>query len=75
MTVQTIRRQSSDGVAELELRFNGGFGGEAGTAVVGRALGRSWPDRWRIRTLLREGDAAVLILRRVRPAGAEEAHS
>ena len=61
------RRQTvaSDGAAELELRFNGGFGGRNGSDVVGQALGRTWPQNWRIRSLLRDGDAAVVILRRV----------
>ena len=56
---------SADGVAELELRFNGGFGGRVGSEVVGMALGRHWPDNWRIRSLVRDGNAAVVTLRRV----------
>ena len=56
---------SADGVSELELRFNGGFGGREGSEVLGMALGRQWPDNWRIRSLVRDGNAAVVILRRV----------
>ena len=56
---------AEDGIADLELRFNGGFGGIVGSEAIRRALGRNWPEQWRIRSLDRDGDAAVLILRRV----------
>ena len=65
MSVDRRRVVSEDGIPELELRFNGGFGGRVGSEVVGMALGRHWPDNWRIRSLVRDGNAAVVILRRV----------
>jgi hypothetical protein len=65
MSVDRRRVVSADGAPELELRFNGGFGGRAGSEVLGMALGRHWPQNWRIRSLVRDGDAAVVILRRV----------
>ena len=65
LSVDRRRFMSADGVPELELRFNGGFGGRVGSEAVGMALGRRWPDTWRIRSLVREGNAAVVILRRV----------
>ena len=70
MSVDRRRTVATDGIPELELRFNGGFGGRLGSDVVGQALGRTWPQNWRIRSLLRDGDAAVVILRRVEPAAA-----
>ncbi len=65
LSVDRRRVVSADGVSELELRFNGGFGGRVGSEAVGMALGRHWPENWRIRSLVRDGNAAVVILRRV----------
>jgi hypothetical protein len=63
-----IRRREfigPDGSDEIELRFCGGFHGRIGHEAMCDALGTSWTRSWRICSLRRHGDEAVVVLRRV----------
>ena len=56
---------TADGIDETELRFGEGLRGRIGPDVLQRVLGRRWSKSWRIRSLRREGNESVVILRRV----------
>lgn len=56
---------TEDGVDETELRFGDGLRGRIGPDVLQRVLGKRWSKAWRIRSLRREGNESVVILRRV----------
>jgi len=61
------RRQyvAPDGIPEIELRFTGGFPARSGIEVIRWALGEPWTSNWRVHSLARQGDAAIVVLRHI----------
>lgn len=65
LEIRRRARVGPDGIDELELRLVGGFHGRVGHEVMCDALGKGWARSWRIASLRRQGDEAVVVLRRV----------
>lgn len=61
------RRQyvADDGTPEIERRFTGGFPARSGIEVIRWALGEPWTSNWRVLSLARQGNAAVVVLRHI----------